>query len=80
MLPLVRLLLVVVALAAAPALAQHSPPPPPSQPPPPPPPSQQPAAPRTPCPAKCLCFRTTVRCMFLQLDNVPQVPTETTIL
>ncbi|KAJ9586073.1 hypothetical protein L9F63_020270, partial [Diploptera punctata] len=32
------------------------------------------------CPARCLCFRTTVRCMFLQLDSVPQVPSETTIL
>ncbi|XP_021933009.1 peroxidasin isoform X5 [Zootermopsis nevadensis] len=32
------------------------------------------------CPARCLCFRTTVRCMFLQLDKVPEVPPETTIL
>lgn len=32
------------------------------------------------CPARCLCFRTTVRCMFLQLDRVPEVPPETTIL
>lgn len=32
------------------------------------------------CPAKCLCFRTTVRCMFLQLDAIPEVPRETTIL
>ncbi|XP_047473287.1 peroxidasin homolog [Penaeus chinensis] len=32
------------------------------------------------CPAKCLCFRTTVRCMFLQLEKIPKVPPETTIL
>uniref|UniRef100_A0A646QDL0 Peroxidasin n=1 Tax=Hemiscolopendra marginata TaxID=943146 RepID=A0A646QDL0_9MYRI len=32
------------------------------------------------CPDRCLCFRTTVRCMFLQLDHVPSVPRETTIL
>ncbi|XP_054710141.1 peroxidasin-like [Uloborus diversus] len=32
------------------------------------------------CPERCLCFRTTVRCMFLQLDKVPRVPPETTIL
>jgi hypothetical protein len=32
------------------------------------------------CPPRCLCFRTTVRCMFLQLDKVPEVPPETTIL
>lgn len=32
------------------------------------------------CPHQCLCFRTTVRCMFLQLDHVPRVPQETTIL
>lgn len=32
------------------------------------------------CPAKCLCFRTTVRCMFLQLEKIPRVPPETTIL
>ena len=30
------------------------------------------------CPARCLCFRTTVRCMFLQLEKVPPVPVETT--
>ncbi|XP_063223547.1 peroxidasin isoform X7 [Bacillus rossius redtenbacheri] len=35
---------------------------------------------RAQCPAKCLCFRTTVRCMFLQLERVPQVPAQTTIL
>ena len=32
------------------------------------------------CPARCLCFRSTVRCMFLQLDQVPAVPANTTIL
>jgi len=32
------------------------------------------------CPASCVCFRTTVRCMFLQLDSVPDVPDSTTIL
>uniref|UniRef100_A0A4D5R9E2 Peroxidasin n=1 Tax=Scolopendra viridis TaxID=118503 RepID=A0A4D5R9E2_SCOVI len=32
------------------------------------------------CPDRCLCFRTTVRCMFLHLDHVPPVPPETTIL
>ncbi|XP_013398080.1 peroxidasin isoform X2 [Lingula anatina] len=33
-----------------------------------------------PCPSRCLCFRTTVRCMFLHLEKIPQVPPETTIL
>lgn len=32
------------------------------------------------CPYRCLCFRTTVRCMFLQLEKVPEVPEDTTIL
>ncbi|GBN05947.1 hypothetical protein AVEN_275332-1 [Araneus ventricosus] len=32
------------------------------------------------CPARCLCFRSTVRCMFLQLDKVPDIPPETTVL
>jgi hypothetical protein len=32
------------------------------------------------CPNKCLCFKTTVRCMFLHLDQVPQVPHNTTTL
>ena len=32
------------------------------------------------CPPKCLCFRTTVRCMFLGLKRIPLVPTKTTIL
>ncbi|XP_052121607.1 peroxidasin [Frankliniella occidentalis] len=32
------------------------------------------------CPNRCVCFKTTVRCMFLQLDHVPRVPPDTTIL
>ncbi|XP_078669070.1 peroxidasin-like isoform X2 [Branchiostoma floridae x Branchiostoma belcheri] len=32
------------------------------------------------CPSRCLCFRTTVRCMHLQLDRIPQVAPTTTIL
>ena len=32
------------------------------------------------CPSRCLCFRSTVRCMFLELDQVPSVPLNTTIL
>ncbi|XP_037077759.1 peroxidasin-like, partial [Pollicipes pollicipes] len=32
------------------------------------------------CPPRCLCFRTTVRCMFLGLKQLPQVPASTTIL
>ncbi|KAK8739717.1 hypothetical protein OTU49_003162 [Cherax quadricarinatus] len=32
------------------------------------------------CPPKCLCFRTTVRCMFLGLKRIPHVPPKTTIL
>jgi len=32
------------------------------------------------CPPNCVCFQTTVRCMFLQLDAVPDVPTSTTTL
>jgi len=32
------------------------------------------------CPPNCVCFQTTVRCMFLQLDAVPQVPASTTTL
>ncbi|KAG8323490.1 hypothetical protein J6590_006508 [Homalodisca vitripennis] len=35
---------------------------------------------QTICPPRCLCFRTTVRCMFLSLDRVPEVPPDTTIL
>ncbi|XP_054274117.1 peroxidasin-like isoform X2 [Macrosteles quadrilineatus] len=32
------------------------------------------------CPSRCLCFRTTVRCMFLSLETVPAIPQDTTIL
>ena len=32
------------------------------------------------CPARCLCFRTNVRCMFLQLEHIPSVPSDTTVL
>ncbi|XP_014669845.1 PREDICTED: peroxidasin homolog [Priapulus caudatus] len=33
------------------------------------------------CPDRCLCFSTTVRCMFLQFDEIPDdVPDSTTIL
>lgn len=32
------------------------------------------------CPERCLCFRTTVQCMFLQLHRVISVPPDTTIL
>lgn len=35
---------------------------------------------QTRCPSRCLCFRTTVRCMFLQLDHIPSVPHDTTVL
>uniref|UniRef100_A0A674HZE2 Ig-like domain-containing protein n=1 Tax=Terrapene triunguis TaxID=2587831 RepID=A0A674HZE2_9SAUR len=32
------------------------------------------------CPSRCLCFRTTVRCMHLMLENIPEVPPQTNIL
>ncbi|KAF7704641.1 peroxidasin [Silurus meridionalis] len=32
------------------------------------------------CPSRCLCFRTTVRCMHLNLETVPSVSPQTTIL
>uniref|UniRef100_A0A1A8LEU1 Peroxidasin homolog n=2 Tax=Nothobranchius pienaari TaxID=704102 RepID=A0A1A8LEU1_9TELE len=32
------------------------------------------------CPSRCLCFRTTVRCMHLNLEAVPVVSPQTTIL
>lgn len=32
------------------------------------------------CPLRCLCFRTTVRCMFLHLEKVPDIPEDTTVL
>ncbi|XP_044733835.1 peroxidasin isoform X3 [Chrysoperla carnea] len=42
--------------------------------------TQQSQNPSVPCPKKCLCFRKTVRCMFLHLDRIPKIPVETTIL
>uniref|UniRef100_A0A224YXI4 Peroxidase n=1 Tax=Rhipicephalus zambeziensis TaxID=60191 RepID=A0A224YXI4_9ACAR len=33
-----------------------------------------------PCPQGCLCVGTTVRCMFLNFEHVPQVPENTTVL
>ncbi|XP_074144108.1 peroxidasin homolog isoform X2 [Sminthopsis crassicaudata] len=32
------------------------------------------------CPSRCLCFRTTVRCMHLMLESVPAVSPQTSIL
>lgn len=32
------------------------------------------------CPSRCLCFRTTVRCMHLLLEAVPAVSPQTSIL
>nr|XP_020665436.1 peroxidasin homolog [Pogona vitticeps] len=32
------------------------------------------------CPSRCLCFRTTVRCMHLVLEAVPEVPPQTNVL
>ncbi|KAM4692008.1 LOW QUALITY PROTEIN: peroxidasin homolog [Rhinophrynus dorsalis] len=32
------------------------------------------------CPSRCLCFRTTVRCMHLMLESVPDIPVHTSIL
>ncbi|XP_070589034.1 peroxidasin homolog isoform X2 [Erythrolamprus reginae] len=47
-------------------------------------PQQPPAAPiqrgSVWCPSRCLCFRTTVRCMHLMLESVPAVAPQTTIL
>ncbi|XP_048353880.1 peroxidasin-like [Sphaerodactylus townsendi] len=34
----------------------------------------------SPCPSRCLCFRTTVRCMHLMLEAVPDVPPQTNVL
>ncbi|XP_022371324.1 peroxidasin-like protein [Enhydra lutris kenyoni] len=33
-----------------------------------------------PCPSRCLCLKSTVRCVHLMLDHVPQVPHQTTVL
>ncbi|XP_075427629.1 peroxidasin homolog isoform X2 [Ascaphus truei] len=32
------------------------------------------------CPSHCVCFRTTVRCMHLMLDTIPDMPVQTSIL
>lgn len=32
------------------------------------------------CPDRCICFRTTVRCMHLHLGSIPAVPENTTVL
>lgn len=32
------------------------------------------------CPHKCVCFRKTVRCMHLDLAEVPKIPPQTTLL
>uniref|UniRef100_A0A8C3QU24 Ig-like domain-containing protein n=1 Tax=Cyanoderma ruficeps TaxID=181631 RepID=A0A8C3QU24_9PASS len=32
------------------------------------------------CPSRCLCFRTTVRCMHLMLETIPEIPPQTNIL
>ncbi|XP_015429867.1 PREDICTED: peroxidasin [Dufourea novaeangliae] len=34
----------------------------------------------TECPHKCVCFVSTVRCMFQKLNRVPRVPASTTVL
>nr|XP_024642997.1 peroxidasin-like protein [Macaca nemestrina] len=36
--------------------------------------------PGLPCPSRCLCFKSTVRCMHLMLDHIPQIPQQTTVL
>ncbi|XP_040343781.1 putative oxidoreductase PXDNL [Herpailurus yagouaroundi] len=36
--------------------------------------------PALPCPSRCLCSKSTVRCMHLMLDHIPQVPQQTTVL
>ncbi|XP_062045579.1 probable oxidoreductase PXDNL [Lepus europaeus] len=33
-----------------------------------------------PCPSRCLCFKSTVRCMHLMLDHIPQAAQLTTVL
>ncbi|XP_074134262.1 putative oxidoreductase PXDNL isoform X3 [Sminthopsis crassicaudata] len=32
------------------------------------------------CPSRCLCFKSTIRCMHLMLDHIPKVPQQTTVL
>ncbi|XP_053236757.1 peroxidasin homolog isoform X1 [Podarcis raffonei] len=46
----------------------------------PPPPPPSPPRGSVWCPSRCLCFRTTVRCMHLMLESVPAVSPQTTIL
>ncbi|XP_015262527.1 PREDICTED: peroxidasin homolog [Gekko japonicus] len=46
----------------------------------PPPPPSPPQRGSVWCPSRCLCFRTTVRCMHLMLESVPAVSPQTTIL
>uniref|UniRef100_A0A8C8WC56 Lactoperoxidase n=1 Tax=Panthera leo TaxID=9689 RepID=A0A8C8WC56_PANLE len=36
--------------------------------------------PALPCPSRCLCSKSTVRCMHLMLDHIPQVPQQTAVL
>lgn len=33
-----------------------------------------------PCPGECVCFRRNVRCMRLELDEIPKIPLQTTLL
>ncbi|CAL1540332.1 unnamed protein product [Lymnaea stagnalis] len=32
------------------------------------------------CPQRCFCFRTHVRCMFINLESIPSAPADTTVL
>uniref|UniRef100_A0A4X2K4Z1 Uncharacterized protein n=1 Tax=Vombatus ursinus TaxID=29139 RepID=A0A4X2K4Z1_VOMUR len=32
------------------------------------------------CPSRCLCFKSTIRCMHLMLDHIPKVPQQITVL
>uniref|UniRef100_A0A5F8GBW9 Peroxidasin like n=1 Tax=Monodelphis domestica TaxID=13616 RepID=A0A5F8GBW9_MONDO len=32
------------------------------------------------CPSRCLCFKSTIRCMHLMLDHIPKVSQQTTVL
>lgn len=33
-----------------------------------------------PCPGECVCFRRNVRCMQLELSEIPKVPLQATLL
>lgn len=33
-----------------------------------------------PCPGECVCFRRNVRCMRLELSEIPKVPLQATLL